>query len=641
MAVPFKFTEQTDQTYYHDIKVYVCGVDVTPWLTGDVSINYGEGAGINVLNLTLSNQQDAFVLTEKNLTEKEPSKAFRNLDPYSPSGDYSERAKMEIWNKKNADGRNIKHGVNTFGPNGAVTGVVLGNTNDEGSSLADTTRRYPFSPGSLVFHKFDQVRVFVKNPLTRNSQWMVAFSGFLDVKPYTRDRVGGMSTIRLTAQDIRFPMQRMRTQTNPSAAVGNQNTIVYVGKNGTVPGDKPDAGYFNDLIAPNQQYNHVLGAQTFKDSLYFLIFGGKPVRAYSKVGVNDIPPDNGGIPKGQAAVGKMTVGYECNYDPSTNVKDGTLESWNNIIHFGSKEGGFLTTAEMLKIGSQTSEWGTEDLWARKVHFMWPADGAPNTNLVEYGVATSVTDKIAWASRLELILDICQNIDYKMYVSPWGDIVFEFPMWDFNPGNFGPVYAECYKFDLHVISEDINDEGGDAVTAVTATSNYLNTDIRGGSEDSSQTQGYETAGQLVRTAYSNSLASRIGVQVKTISKPGITDPSALARFALLELNKAIADYSKFDFKTQYRPFISINRPIHNVRAYRIGGVTSFTTTWRLRDTVELDINLNCIRRAEINDGKLTFKTVTGGEASPLSYNKMYTAEGVRGQGASVTANKDKE
>lgn len=641
MAAPFKFTEQTDQNYYHDIKVFICGVDVTPWLSGDISVNYGEGAGINVLNLTLTNQYDAFVLTEKNLGEKDVSKAFRNLDPYSPTGDYSERAKMEIWNRKNADGRNVKHKVNTFGPANGRTGQVLSATNNESSATEDTTRRYPFSPGSLVFHKYDQVRVFARNPLSRVDEWMVVFSGFLDVKPYTRDRVNGMSTIRITAQDIRFPMQKMRTQTNPSAAVGNQNTLTFVGKGKSIPGDQPNAGYFNDLIAPNQQLNHVLGGQTFRDSLYFLILGGKPTRKFGGVGVTDISPDNGGIAKNLSAVGRMVLGFEAYYHPEKNRKDNTLETWNNVIHFGNREGKFMTYADVLRIGSETHEWGNNDLWARKVNFLWPAEGAPNTNLVEFGVATNVTDKVAWSSRLELILDMCQNIDYKMYVSPWGDMVFEFPMWDFNPDNFGPSYAECYRFNLHVISEDINDEGGEAVTAVQVNSNYLNTNIRGDASDASQTAGQQTFGELIRTAYSNTLASRIGVQVKTIFKPGITSPSALSKFALLELNKAIADYNKFDFKTQYRPFISVNRPIHNVPAYRMGSVTSFTTTWRLRDTVDLDINLNCVRKAEMNGGKVTFKTVTGGESSPLSYNKMYTADGIVGQGAAVTSNKDKE
>jgi hypothetical protein len=75
------------------------GADVTPWLTSDINISYSSNGGINIASFSLSNQNNAFVLTKENLVNK----TFRNLDPYAPSGEYSESAKKQIWDLKNAN----------------------------------------------------------------------------------------------------------------------------------------------------------------------------------------------------------------------------------------------------------------------------------------------------------------------------------------------------------------------------------------------------------------------------------------------------------------------------------------------------------------------------------------------------------
>src|SRR5690606_9873604 len=89
----FGFVEQSNQVYYHDIRVFIMGTEVSPWLTSDVSVSYSKNGGINSASFTLSNQYNAFVLTEANLlniTDDSVQNGWRLQDPYSPSGQYSE-----------------------------------------------------------------------------------------------------------------------------------------------------------------------------------------------------------------------------------------------------------------------------------------------------------------------------------------------------------------------------------------------------------------------------------------------------------------------------------------------------------------------------------------------------------------------
>lgn len=642
--LPFKFTEQKNQNYYHNLKIFIMGTDVTPWLTSDLNVSYSSNGGINIASFSLSNQRDAFVLTKENLVNK----TFRNLNPYSPSGEYSELAKYQIWSLKNSKdengvSRNLQHDVNSYGPivgSGAQVGSVLPDSKDNAKASSSATYRYPFAPKSLVFHKFDHVRIFAKNPLSiSNDEWYPVFTGFLDQKPYTEDLVNGLSTIKISCQDVRYAMQRMRTQNNPAASIGNGNAVQFA--NGGSVKDSPKAGYFNDLISPTFNINHVLGGLSFKESINFLILGiSKGTRlglATKEVG----SPGTTGKKVSLNAVGEFTSGYDIKYDPTTEKRKEILESWNNLILFGtySATPTFYTYARMLKMGQETHEWGQESVWKCQVHFLYPHDGGPNLNLVESSIAEGrVTDKVQWSSRLELILNICENIDYVMYVSPIGDIVFEFPMWDFSPADFGP-YESLYKFRHHIIDRTINDEGGEAISALVVNSDKLMKEERNPAQaGGSAPPGTAPDIELTRTIYSNPLASRIGVQVKTIYKPGITNPDSLTRLGLIEFAKASADYNKYSFKAQYRPFLCVNRPIYDIDAYRIGHANHINYTWRLRESVEVEIDMNFVRRGEIDSkGNVVFRFITGGEANPISYNKIYTDKSLmKGNGVGSAA-----
>lgn len=596
---PFLFTEEKHQVYYHDIKVFICGADVTPWITSQITVSFADRNGLNTCSFSLANSYRSFEITNDNLNKK-----FRMGNPYSSDGHYSELAKYSIYTWKTNGDRNHKFQIGTYGPvKSATIGGKLLSPPTKVVNTDAATVRFPMNVGSLVFHKYDPVRVFIKNPLNRKDEWVSIFNGYLDTKPYQQDYTTGIGIINIGAQDIRLLMQGMRVGLNPASHIGNENTVIF-GKPGQAAG-KPvketigAGGFFNDLIAQPSTISHVLGGMTFKESINFLIFGNK----------------KGGKTTGE--VSSLTAGTTKKYTPGDKE---ALEDWNNLVVFGEKRA-FLNTAEMLTLGASTTPGGVGSADLAKVHFLFPADGAPQTNLVSAGSVDSRYDaKIEWASRLELLQQVCKGIDYQFYVSGNGDLIFEFPMYDFLPVHFNAVWSDLYTFQKQFINDNINDEGGQPISALEITSEHLRQEYaeQNPEGNSQQLTSVATSVELKRTIFSNVLASRLGVHVETYHVPGVTDQNRLAQLGLIEFNKRLADFDKMDTKVVYRPFMGVNRPIYHQMKERMAISTNISYTWQIREEASLDISTSYTRKLENG----TFRFIFGGEAVPISYNKVY-------------------
>jgi len=212
----------------------------------------------------------------------------------------------------------------------------------------------------------------------------------------------------------------------------------------------------------------------------------------------------------------------------------------------------------------------------------------------------------------------------------GDIIFEFPMYDFFPTDY-TGYESLYAFKDHIVSDNINDEGGSAISALEVTSRKLFQPIQDPVSTPDQTP-VQTSDELRKTIFSNVLASRLGVIVETYDVPGVTDPAKLAQLGYVEFNKRLANFNVFDMQTAYRPYIGVNRPIYHQIKERFGITKSVSYTWRVREDASLDLSLQYTRKRE-GDGK--FRYVSGGERQPISYRSIFGGVSVKGQGINHT------
>jgi hypothetical protein len=382
-----------------------------------------------------------------------------------------------------------------------------------------------------------------------------------------------------------------------------------------------NAGYWNDLIPKNAFISHVLGGLNFKQSIDFLIFG---VDARESVAKTTASQTNLG------AIGDMTAGEQIYYDPATDKDKNRrlLEDWTNLIVFGIKKR-YLTYTEMLNMGAGTTPDGTAAPHKQKVHFLWPGDGSPVNNMVEYSKDNlEVNVRTDWSTRLDLLNQTCKAVDYQFYVTGIGDIVFEFPMYDFFPSDFNPLYDRLYTFSKNLISDNVNDEGGTPISALTVLTKYAWTEYNNNNGQNPYHEvGVQSSAPRRITIFSNALASRIGMHMETHHAIGVKDNNRLIQLGMIEFMKRLANFDSFEFEATYRPYISVNRPLYLVPRARLGITKSVSTTWRLREEVTSTYSLNAVRKKE-NDGK--FRYITGGESMPVSYNAIYTTAYVDGQ-----------
>lgn len=626
MTVPFSFEERRNEVFYHNIRVYVSGADVTPYLTSSVSYTYSDRDGISNAKFSLSNAMQVFEMTQDNFKNKfrlVVKDTKKGSPAYSTDGRYSEQAKFEIYSLKQRMNQKYKHEVSTFGQvaSGSVGGGTLSDRSTKlNSSQAESTvtYRYPFTVGSLVFHKYDQVRIFEADPHDREGQkWRCVFTGFIEHKPYSTDYVTGVSIVDVSVQDIRSKMSGMRVQANPSAQIGNDNSVFFRGNPSDTIKDSPNAGFFNDLVGGSFSISHVLGNLTWIDSVRFLIFG------IDKRVTSEVRTANA------QGIGKFQDTTPVKYSPSLPSKSSTLEDWNNTILFGDSKT-WLSTAQMIKMGQGTYDEGVFSANNQKVRYLLPSDGAPPSSLISFSMGPQINAKVEWATRLDLLVQVCKAIDYQFYINGLGDMIFEFPMYDFLPNHYGKVYQKIYTFHKGMTKNTINDEGGSPISSLRVESSALNETTRNPAQDANGSFNFPQS--LSRTIYSNVLASRIGVHMETHSVPGITDQGRLTQIGLIEFNKRIANYDSFDMDSTYRPYLFLNRPVYNVIKERIGITRTVSYTYSFREDVTLSMNLEYVRKRE-QDGN--FRFVTGGEATPISYSKLYDKVGIEKQGVGTT------
>ncbi|RLD75916.1 MAG: hypothetical protein DRJ15_16265, partial [Bacteroidetes bacterium] len=149
------------------------------------------------------------------------------------------------------------------------------------------------------------------------------------------------------------------------------------------------------------------------------------------------------------------------------VSDGPLDH-------GVEHRRYWTESEVHAAGSETRREGLWQTDAQAVHMILPARNAPTSDLLfEIGVLSqsNVQQNLNWATRLSILNDAVDAVDYRFWVSGSGDLIFEFAQYDFDPRDYGE-YEGVLTLDHHLISESFDEEGGEVVTAVVANGSYV-------------------------------------------------------------------------------------------------------------------------------------------------------------------------
>lgn len=556
--MPIEFRERKYPALSHAARVFIEGVDVTPWVTGQIDYSLSGRQGNNTLSFQLNNPANAFVLTEANQRG-----TWRTAGGF---GIYGESAKKAIFDNKNKNN-----------PIEKLTGQ----------------RRYPFAPYRSVFHRNDRVRCWVKDPYSEG--WFCAFSGFLTSGPFDQENISGRSTINITCSDIRTLMSRMRIQTNMVDGIVKPEPLF----DGT-------AGIFQDLVLARHM-THVLGGYSFLACMDFLLLGGSGAGG---LGVGRL---EGGFIFEADPVDENTIRVERKrFHPSQSqaesIGPASLETWCDLLHYGQDESP-ITLDEVMRRGAETKSNGAYDTLHGRVHFLLPKSGTGFSELIEYGVNNFLATERSFVTRDALINEITEKIGYECWVTGSGDFVFEFPQIDFSPSMYGS-YGNTHTFGkYHLLTANIDEESGEIPTALTATGGFIfQDDPRSGIDVTNFPRAWVTAPVL---------ASRVGVQVDTISFPFTADVKQLCLLTLVEFFRRLSRANRVGASMIYRVGVLPNKAVWLPSVDRMATVQSVSWTLDLNGESEPSFSAAlAYPRTKDKDGEYRF--ITGGRGGPISY-----------------------
>lgn len=491
---------------------------------------------------------------------------------------------------------------------------------------------YDLNIYTCILEKNDPIRFFIKDPCSPfdTDKWIPMFSGFIQNITDHTDYLTGEKYFTIQCCDIRGLMQNMRVQTNPRISHGTNDAYMketekagqnigvfsdfyaqgslggvdkgtkYIGK----PFDKIVIDYLTGSSVEQNFYDEE--SKSFVDD-----FVGKVISSQSnEVCGNEFYASIINNKKRGTAIGCCLPGLKLCLSNFVTDKEkcvSELELWQDLLVFGIK-GDYYTFDEVTKIGDATIPYGEFDPYNCFFHFLAPEKGSGASNIYDSQMQ-DLAQGFEYQTRFEFMSQLCEKIDYQWFTNSMGDIVVEFPMYDFNTNAFG-AYQDSLEVNNHLVNTSINEITDNIVSAVSVTGGV--TSVVG---------NIQGAIQYLYSAFAkcDSLAVKYGLNVETISVPFMqTDTSSkrLEKQAAIELIKRNILATSMEMEIAYRYSIFPNKPMLNVDKCRLGVTNSFTYTFTVNEGVSCGVGLFYIRKKNENN---KYITLFNGENLPIHYN----------------------
>lgn len=474
-------------------------------------------------------------------------------------------------------------------------------------------RVWPLNVRSCIIQRMDPIVIFVKNPHTENDdQWVFGFTGYVDNVSVHRDYINGLSHVSVTAGDIRMVMRKMRVSFNPIIGIPVQEPVF-----------TQRGALFSDLIEP-MNLTSPFANLPFEEAVALLITGGTVQQATGTMPLKGV---------GEFKLDRVVTFPTADDDVEGSGTINSLEDWHTrcFTHTGS----WLTAADVDKIGRAVTSNGEWAPHRRGLNMLIPKEGTGVSSLLSYNFQAG-SDRREWVDRAQIMSELVQSIDYQWWVTPVGDIVVEFPMYDFAPDDFGD-WEPLFTVDHHLTAGEFSDLEGDVPTAMIVTGAL--------STFAPANPALPEGAQPRAFVQSSIMQARLGTYIETVSKPFVSDPDVLQCLAIVEFQKRLARTNRLDMQLVYRFFLAPNRPMLNAVEQRMGLVYTTNYNWQVLGQAGVGVALRYVRQIR-NDG--TFRHITGGVRMPVSYKDVtkngscanLTSSGVRA-GGNYTKLKERE
>jgi hypothetical protein len=588
---------------------------------------------------------------------------------------YSEAAKHAIYDYKND---------RTLNPVLDIDGEQLGRTTSANTS---GSRMWPLQAQRPVFHKNDPVRIFVHNPFyhprdASDEQWLPAFAGFIESYPWSDDYLTGHTDVQISCYDLRALMRYMRViNLLPQGSIEGSKTKAgaelnllkkYFGQGG----GSDSSGFTNSmftLMLLNSGTKNMLAGKRFEILVINLTVGeitdaaGNPVP--TSFGTS-LEASGGGkltpvgplfkLGKTQLYGGTDDANLEGIKGVTTASSSPTsLDDWHTLCLCGPRDlsrygvttkrvdDRYLTSAQVEQLGKNTIWWYVDASGTiqpgkacpvnQELHMLLPGKLTVFRTLFTQETVSPLVEgtELDYTDRFTLLNEICNIMDYQWYVTPFGDLAFEFPMYDFfpdpgmrvqgskrstqagrsatsqapaNKAHMGfQKWAGAFTLDWHLTSASFNEEGGELTTILFADG-----------ELNEYGPGKSNVPTNKSLLFIPAMLRRLGGVTASVNFPYLTNKRAICLAGLLEFRRRIARYATMEVSTIYRPLWLPNRPIFAVPRQRCGTISSVTHTLEINGTAGTSVSLQYVRQRD-EFGNWTH--VTGAENMPLDYTLM--------------------
>lgn len=577
--------------------------------------------------------------------------------------------------------------------------------------------RYPLTLGRPIFHSNDPVRIFWRD-FDNPQIWYHGFAGFMSSYEVSV-KSNGESTITIRCEDVLRIFRYSRVSFNPgldiagvqtsndtvvqspykdgfgglmmqevlttlifgAAASGVTGTLTeLIGEDVTsaagaiLPGYRR-IGYLGETNSSISTDG--IGSFNFKNSRIYLFGPSDLPTGAQNQGQHDPAPGDviGGLPV--EAVPDLAH-YQAQIDhrvyaddlysllsPDANASI-FLDLVASITPTGTtpgEQGSYPNVSDVITVLGQHPEMFPVDFGRLVMLIPRTLGNNVSTALVWQDLIDSyATHTNNWQSRLALIYNMCERIEFSFYATPKGDLVVEMPLYDFDPEDFGttefdftPIfvsrdpralqkrgpYAPRYMFtrrDILEWAEGFDDEKVRTRFRV-AYLNEAGLQVTATQEDVIEPPVYATATGLIPL---------FGVREEKVDPYGhIASAAAAVTYANLKMNQANADAESARIETVPRLGIGPNRPLkylyHLTDALNSPLRYGFISTCRSQtmgivwnSSVSGTIGSNYKRDWDgqlTTDGRRLFSPLCGFATRVLNYNLIFN--GTAGERASAS------
>lgn len=344
--------------------------------------------------------------------------------------------------------------------------------------------RFPFQVGQCIFHTGDAVRIFWRDPFDASKWYFAATGAMSDWRESVE--ANGKKTVTITVEDALRNFKLSRFATNFALF---DNKVVADRRFDTLWRTWLK-DHFSDLTLPEILFLMTFGitslganAQKLRgaqaDDLkgvvaleqYFYGIYGKTNRPAREHGVGVFNYEGSAV---FSLGGGSPTAVDASAGPKVIEEITTLEDWQQAIDHqvstdfdtilamaptelqpqaqANLESLLSPTSNALDVRDVITEIGSHpELYPvdfGRVMMLAPSSLGPGTNrdILLKDITNGISEQTEFSTRLQILYNICQRIDFSFYATPRGDVVCEMPLYSFRPEDFGS-FADRYRFSM--------------------------------------------------------------------------------------------------------------------------------------------------------------------------------------------------